>query len=857
MPFAPLPVDQAGPRILDALADRGAVVVVAPPGSGKTTRIPQLLADSGLLDRGACLVLEPRRLAARAAAQRVAEERGCPLGSEVGYHVRFDRRAGSRTRLLFVTEGILTARLQSDPFLEGVSAVILDEFHERSLEADLALAFLREIRREARPDLKLLVLSATLDPAPVAGYLGAEVVEASGRPHPVEVVYLEQPARSPLPETVAAGVRRAWKLRPGGRGDILVFLPGAGEIRAAARVLEEWASGQGASVLPLHGDLPGAAQDRVLRRSPGARVILATNVAETSITVEGVSAVVDTGLARVLRYDPSLGLDRLEVESVSRASAEQRAGRAGRLGPGVALRLWTRHDDQGRPERIEPEAHRADLSHALLEILAWGHGDARTFPWLEPPAPERVEAGLGLLARLGALDETLRLTLLGDALRRLPLPPRLGRLVHEAARRGWAREGARLAALAAERDLLLAGRVSLSGRDRRGPPPATPTGPSDWLHRLDLLEEAASLHFDSDRLRATGIDPTAARAAWRSAVQVEATARRLPEAAPRREVPAPEDLLRLALLAYPDRVARRRAPGSDRFVMVGGRGAKLAPESGVRREELVVAVRLEAGRRGERAEGVIRWASAVEPVWLQGVVTRTEVAFDSVARRVCAWERDRYDDLVIAERPARPDPEAARQLLAEEAARDPLAALRPGREARDLVSRWQFLAREAPELGLRPWGEERWRALLEELARGRTDFAGLRRADLLAALRNQLTWEQRRALEREAPERVRVPSGSLLRLEYPEEGPPVLPVKIQEAFGWDRGPVVAAGRVPVLLHLLGPHGRPLQVTSDLASFWRNTYPQVRKEMRGRYPRHRWPEDPWAAEPSRRTTQSRR
>lgn len=853
----PLPVDEAGPRILEALAGSGAAVVLAPPGSGKTTRIPQLLASSGVLGTGSCLVLEPRRVAARAAARRVAEERACALGGEVGYQVRFDRRAGASTRLLFVTEGILTARLQSDPFLDGVSAVILDEFHERSLEADLALAFLREVRREARPDLKLLVLSATLDPAPVAAYLGADVVEAPGRPYPVEVVYLEQQSRSPIPERAAAGVRRAWGMRPGGRGDVLVFLPGAGEIRTTARLLGEWASGTGARVLPLHGDLPAAAQDEVLRRCEGARVILATNVAETSVTVEGVSAVVDTGLARVLRHDAALGLDRLEVEPISRSSADQRAGRAGRLGPGVALRLWTRHDDRGRPGRIEPEVHRADLSHALLEILAWGWKDARTFPWLEAPAPERVDAGLELLIRLGALDQARQITPLGEALRRLPLPPRLGRLVLEAARRGWTREGARLAALAAERDLLLAGRVSLHDGDRGESIPDAPSGSSDWLHRLDLLEEAAGLRFDPERLRPLGVDPSAARSAWRSAARLEEVARGLPDATPRREDPSSEDLLRLALLAYPDRVARRRAPSADRFVLVGGRGAALAAQSGVHRAEFIVAARLDAGRRGERAEGVIRWASAVDPAWLGGIETCREVVFDEVSRRVTAWERDRYGDLVIAERPARPDPEEARRFLAAEAARDPFAALRPGRETLTFLSRWQFLSRAVPELGLPLWGDAQWKELLEELALGCTDFDGLRRADLLAALRSRLTWEQRRALDREAPERIQVPSGSLLRLEYTEEGPPVLAVRIQEVFGWAEGPRVGRGRTPVVMHLLGPHGRPLQVTSDLRSFWQNTYPEVRKEMRGRYPKHRWPEDPWSAEPSRRTTQPRR
>lgn len=851
-----LPVDQAAPAILDVLGRAGAAVVVAPPGSGKTTRIPPLLLDGGLLGSGACLILEPRRVAARAAARRVAEERASPLGAEVGYQVRFDRRAGPRTRLLFVTEGILTARLQCDPFLDGVSAVILDEFHERSLETDLALALLRELRREVRPDLRLLVLSATLDPAPVAAYLDAGVVRAEGRAHPIEILYLDRPDAAPTAERAAAGIRRAWGMRPGARGDVLAFLPGAAEIRAAARLLRSWAAQHGVRVLPLHGDLPPGAQDEALRPSPVPRVILATNVAETSVTVEGVSTVVDAGLARVLRHDPGLGLDRLEVEPVSRASADQRAGRAGRLGPGLALRLWTRHEDQGRPERIEPEVHRTDLGHAVLGLLAWGHPDPATFPWFEAPAPERVAAALDLLARLGAVDAIGRLTPAGESLARLPLHPRLGRLVAEAARRGWAREGARLAALAAEKDICLAGRAALGGRGAQ-PAPGPLSHDSDWLHRLDLLQEAAALGFEPERLRALGIEPGAARAVWRAAAQVERMAQGMPQARPRTADPTTEDLLRLALCAYPDRAARRRSPDSDRFVLASGRGATLAPESGVRRAAFLVAVRLDGGRRGERAEAVIRWASAVDPGWIQGATTSRETVFDPAGQRVSAWERDRYGALVVAERPVRPAPEEARALLAAEAARDPLAALRPGREVLAFLARRAFLARAAPDLGVGPWEVGEWRAVLEEIALACTSFEELRRADLLGALRRRLTPRQLQILDREAPARCQVPSGSQLGLEYPEDGPPVLAVKIQEVFGWAQGPRVAGGRVPVVLHLLGPHGRPLQVTSDLGSFWKTTYPEIRKEMRGRYPRHRWPEDPWNAQPSRRTTQPRR
>jgi ATP-dependent helicase HrpB len=836
---------------LSALAHNGAVVVSSPPGSGKTTRLPPALLDSGLLGPGACLVQEPRRIAARAAAQRVAEERGWTLGRQVGYDVRFDRRAGAETRLLYLTEGILAARLQADPSLEGVAAVLLDEFHERSVEGDLTLAFLREIRASLRPDLKVAVLSATLDTAPVAQYLGAQVCQAPGRPYPVEVQYLDRPDPSPLPRRVAAGVRHLWTDRPEGQGDLLAFLPGAADIRRTAEELSPWAAASGLSLLPLHGDLPAKAQDAVLRRptkGPG-RIILATNVAETSITVEGLSAVVDSGLAKILRHDPATGLDRLELTPISRASADQRAGRAGRLGPGKALRLWTRHEELSRPAHAAPEVLRVDLARPVLEILAWGAHPA-TFAWFEPPDPSRLEAARELLTRLGALGPGGGLSPEGEALRRLPLHPRLARLVLAAARSGHAREGAALAALASERDMLLSGRSF-------GPSGEAELGPSDLLDRLERLREAEAARFDPGRLRAWGLDPSAAAAVARVRDQIERLCRDLEPVRPRSHQPATEEeLLRLVLLAYPDRVARRRGGSGDRFVLASGRGAVLAAESQVRRSEFLVAVRLEAGRRGERSEERIRWASRIEPEWLSALgplQRRIETRLDADSGRVIAVEGEHYEGLCVRERAVPPDPEAAALLLAEAVAPDPLGLLRAGKEAESFVSRCRFLAQAMPGLGLPSWGREDWLALLKDLAWGKTGIDELRRADLLGALRSRLTWAQRQALDREAPERVEVPSGSRITLDYPEEGAPALAVKIQEVFGWRRGPRLAADRVPVVLHLLGPHGRPLQVTSDLESFWANGYPEVRKEMRGRYPKHHWPEDPWSAPPSRRTT----
>ncbi len=596
-----LPIDPHLPDLCAALSGRGAAVVRAPPGSGKTTRIPPALEAAGLLAGGACVVLEPRRVAARAAARWVARENGWELGREVGYQVRHDRCGTAATRIWYVTEGVLVSRLQADPELAGVGAVVLDEFHERSLEADLALAFLREVREALRPDLKVVVCSATLDPGPVARFLDAPVLEVPGRPHPVEVRYLERPDPDPLPLRVARGVRRAWPHRPEGRGDVLAFLPGAAEIRRTARALEDWAGEAGADLVPLHGDLPAERQDAALAPAARPRVILATNVAETSLTLPGVRTVVDSGYARELRHDPATGLDRLETVPVSRANADQRAGRAGRLGPGLALRLWTRHDDRSRPAEPQPAIRREDLGRAVLEVLAWGAPDPAAFGWFEPPDAARLEAAVELLRLLGAVGSDGRITPLGEALRRLPLPPRLAALALEATRQGCPWQGALAAALLEERDVVASGRAFGRGH-------GAPTGPSDVLWRIELLEEARRAGFRPERLRALGLEPGACRAVWHAARQIR---RLVGDPGPAEKQAGPDGLLRALWAAFPDRVARRREPGSDRFVLAGGRGARLDPRSGVRRAEWIVAVRLDAGAAGSaprpRSGGRARW----------------------------------------------------------------------------------------------------------------------------------------------------------------------------------------------------------------------------------------------------------
>jgi ATP-dependent helicase HrpB len=843
-----LPIDEALPALLAALRDGSNAVVIAPTGAGKTTRVPPAVLSAGIAGGKAILMLEPRRIAARAAARRMAEEGEWRLGEEVGYQVRFDFRAGPATRILVVTEGILVQRLQADPFLEDVGAVIFDEFHERSLQTDLSLAMARRVQREVRPDLRLVAMSATLDPGPIASYLGdCPVIESRGRLFPVAVSWLD-PRRDrgeppPLPGLVAGAVRRALGESA---GDVLVFLPGVGEIQRCTEALEPLAGEKDLAVLPLYGDLPAEQQDAVLRPLNRRKVVLATNVAETSVTVDGVTAVVDTGLVRRLRFDAASGLDRLEMGKVSRASAEQRAGRAGRQAPGVCLRLWGEWEHAALPERETPEIARVDLAGPALQLLAWGENDLAAFGWFEPPDPAALAAATALLRRLDATGSQ-GVSGMGRAMARMPVHPRLARLLIEGSRLGYPREAALAAALLSERDPF-----PRSTRSERGTGPRRASR-SDVLDRLDALEAFESPRGGQRRGDAGALHAGAARFVLKARDQL---ARTIGEAGMADKKPAADDrdevLLRALLAAYPDRVARRREPRSPRAVMVGGRGVRLAEESAVLDAELFLC--LDLGGPGTASEALVRLASEVLPDWLpaERLQTAVELAFDEARERVIAWKRTRYEDLVIGEAEVPATGEDAERVLAEAAAARPDRALALDDPAvAGLLARLRWLAGWMPELGLPTFEAADLARLLPHLAAGKRSFAEMHRTPLLPLLEGELSWQQRQALETEAPERLPVPSGSQIRIVYEPGRPPVLAARIQEMFGLAETPRLAGGRAPVLLHLLAPNGRPQQVTHDLRSFWETTYLQVRKELQGRYPRHAWPLDPWNARPERR------
>jgi ATP-dependent helicase HrpB len=778
VPLVPLPVDAFIDPIRQTLDRHRAAVLTAAPGAGKTTRVPPALVDQGRV-----LLLQPRRVAARAMARRVADERGWTLGREVGWHIRFEKKATADTKLLVVTEGILTAYLQDDPLLSDVTTLVVDEFHERSVHADLGLALARQAWL-ARPDLRILVMSATLETAPVSRFLGdCPVIDVPGTLHPLAIGYA--PGQS-----IAAALD---EVLPVAGGNALCFLPGAGEIARARRETEPVAARHGVELLSLHGSMDAAEQDAVLRSDVGARrrVILATNIAETSLTVPGVSIVIDTGLHKVARYNGERGVDSLTLERITADSADQRAGRAGRLGPGTVTRLWDQRD-RLRPHR-EPEVQRIDLAQPVLSILGWG-GDPATFEWFERPTIDRLAVAVTLLERLGLVRDG-RATEQARLLRRLPLHPRLARILVDGL-------GSFEAAAACAW-------LSEPGRTEGG-------HQSTSCDLLPILDAWARMPFHLKRV-AENLERSAA------GVLGNRQARHIDETVFRRAV----------LAGYPDRVAKRRS--ADRVTLATGHGAVMGRESGVRDGDWLVALDVTSGTVRLKAdatsttEATVRSACRIEAEWLSP--TRSEVVHSiDVSGVVRAHATDWYDALVLRERHVTIEPEVASHMLAQawcDRAQDA--------ETERLVRRAAF-AGHTLDLP----------ALAVLAAAGANSFKTL---DIAA----QLPWAAKQAIDRDAPDSLAVPSGRSMRLDYAADGTVSVAVKLQELFGLAETPRLGPKRIPVTFHLLAPNARPVQSTQDLKSFWATTYQEVRKELRGRYPRHPWPEDPWTATPTHRTT----
>lgn len=841
----PLPIDAVLAELTAALAAKRVAVLVAPPGAGKTTRVPGALRDAGITS-DEIVVLQPRRLAARLAAARVASERKGALGGEVGYEVRFDRKVSSATKIRFVTEGVLVRQLLADPQLRGVGAVVIDEFHERHLDGDLTLALLHRLRA-TRPELALLVMSATLDAEPVAAFLDAPVVRSEGRMFPLTIEYQDAPDDRHLGKQVASAVRRL--LQEGLDGDVLVFLPGAGEIRRAAEDLAELAAAKDLLVAPLHGELSVEEQDVAVRPASRRKIILATNVAETSVTIDGVTAVVDSGLARIARHSPWSGLPSLQIEPVSRASCAQRAGRAGRTRPGRVLRLYTRHDHDARRAFDVAEIGRSDLAGPALELHGAGLRSMRELRWFEAPPEVAVVAAEELLAQLGATDKSGAITAMGKRMMRFPAHPRVSRILCEAEDRGVAQEACLAAALLGSRPLR---------NERRGPgAQARISSDSDVLDDIDAMLDARDDGMREHRLRSAGLDVATAFQVHRTAQQLERMVSRRSgsrDATRGGESPLSIDReLKICLLTgYPDRVGKRRAPRSSEIVFCGGGSGTLAPTSSVLDAELMIAIdSADTGQRGQSTKAQIRRASAIEASWL------VDLYFDRITERdELVWNRERqrvekvaqlaYQGLVIDDHKdlegARRDPAGASAVLVREALAAGIERFIDAEQLAAWRNRVGFAATLAPDAGIPTLTEDDLRRVLEQACQGLISFEELRKAQLLSLLDGSLG-EARRLVEKLAPTHLSLPRRGRVAIHYEANQPPWIASRMQDFFGLARAPSVGEGRVPLVLHLLAPNQRPVQVTQDLPGFWVKHYPALRKQLMRRYPRHQWPEDP--------------
>jgi len=813
-----LPIDEALPRLTAALGASNVAVLVAPPGAGKTTRVPLVLLDEAWAAGKKILVLEPRRLAARAAASRMAQTLGDEVGGTVGLRVRFGSKVSKKTRIEVVTEGIFTRLILDDPSLEGVAAVLFDEFHERSLDADLGLALARDAQQGLREDLKLLIMSATLDGARVAALLGnAPVIESEGRTFPVETRYLGRDARERIENQVANACQRALRAET---GSLLVFLPGAGEIRRTETRLKERVSEPSVDIVALYGALDAREQDRAIAPSPPARrkIVLATSIAETSLTIEGVRVVIDSGLSRVPRYEPDVGLTRLETVRVSRAAADQRRGRAGRTEPGVCYRLWDEPQTGSLEAYARPEILSADLSSFVLDLAQWGAADPAKLAFLDPPPQASLNEAKALLAELGAIDAEGRITEEGRKLRALPLPPRLARMVVDAADEGAGETAAAIAAILSER--------GLGGDD------------VDLTHRLDQLRRDRSRRAEDARVMARR---------WADTTGGKKGEDNLSPGA-------------LLALAYPDRVAKNRGRGSG-FLLANGRGGMVDATSPLAREPFLVVAELTGTAAASRIIlAALITLAEIEQRFADKIDEREQVIFDSGSASLRARRTRRFGAITLAEQIKKVSPGAeTAHTLAEgiiALGLDKLPWSKAALQFRQCVGflrraegdEWPDLSDEGLARGAAEW--------LEPLLADKTARSEVGADELSDAVMNLLPWNLRKRLDAEAPTHFAAPSGSAVPIDYEAEEGPKLSIRMQELFGLAQHPTIAAGRVPLLIELLSPAHRPVQVTRDLPGFWRGSYAQVKTEMRGRYPKHPWPDDPLTAPATRRAKRSR-
>ena len=863
-----LPIYELEQRLIDAVRSQGRLVVQAPTGSGKSTQVPQMLLNHGLLgEKGEVIVLQPRRLAARLLAKRVAEEVGTRLGEVVGYQIRLDSRVSDATLIRFVTEGILLRQMSFDPMLRGVSAIVFDEFHERHLYGDISLARALQIQQSTRPDLKLIVMSATLDAATLRDYLApCDVLTSQGRTFPVRIEYLPKSVNFEHDPVWAVAARECERIAEQTTGDILVFMPGAYEI---SRTVQEIQGSHGLRdfvCFPLHGELPPDAQDRAVARYDTRKIIVSTNVAETSLTIDGVTAVIDCGLARVARYDPHRGINTLLIEKISVASADQRAGRAGRTAPGVCLRLWTEREHAQRPLQELPEVKRLDLAEVVLTLKAAGIDDIYNFPWLEKPEPKSLERAETLLEDLGALSRVtsasdrrganndltevagqrsahLRITGVGRRMLRFPMHPRYARMFLAAQDYGCVRSVALMAALTQGRNFLLRGvdkRTQEARDDLFGA-----ESESDFFLLMRAWRYAEKANFNMEACRRLGTHVQAVRQVGplfeqfleiAAAEKLDVSEKRIDGVAVRKCV----------LLGFSDHLARRIDKGTLRCELVHGRKGMLARESCIQNAPLFVAAEItEIESRGE-VQTLLNLNTAIEEAWLKELFPDDfhdagGVVYDETQRRVLARKERRFRDLVLESKQTADEPpegEAA-ALLAREVMAGRIELTEWNESVEHWITRVNCLAKWWPELEVNPITDADRATLIEQICYGSYGARELKDKPVMPVLRDWLLPEQLAVLDEYLPERIEMANGRRARVRYTKDGPPVLSARIQELYGIESKFTLGHGRVPVKIEVLAPNQRPIQVTDDLSNFWREQYPKIKTELSRRYPRHEW------------------
>lgn len=843
-----LPIYEIESALVRELPRHRRAIVQAPTGSGKSTQIPQMLLDRGLLGAGQIVILQPRRLATRLLAARVAAERQTPLGRDVGYQIRFEKRDSEATRIKFVTEGILLRQMLRDPTLPGVSALVFDEFHERHLYGDITLARALDIQERLRPDLLLLVMSATLDTALVENYLRpCSVLTSEGRTFPVEQHYLGGPAHghrasdTPVWDLAAAELEKL--VRQGTPGDALIFMPGAFEISRTVEALRQSEAARSFIILPLHGELPTADQDAAVARYDRRKVVVSTNVAETSVTIDGVRIVIDSGLARIPRFDPYRGVNTLLIEKISRASADQRAGRAGRTAPGLCVRLWSLHEHQERPLQELPEIRRLDLAEVVLTLKASGVEDVRGFRWLEPPEPKALERAEQLLRDLGALDyHSGQITEVGRRMLAFPVHPRYSRMLLAAGELRCVPQAALIAALTQGRELLLR-RTGREVNERRDD--VLGEADSDFFILMRAWRFAEKNNFSLDACRRMGIHAQTARQVGPLYQQFTRIAREqgLPV-----DTPAPDDsaVQKCLLAGFSDHLARRLDAGTLRCEMIHSRRATLARESIVQKSELLVAAEArEIGGHSGDATLILSLVSAVKLEWLQEMFPhdfeeKTVAVYDPATRRVYAERRRLFRDLVLdTKRTDAPPADDAARLLAAEVVKGNLRLPQWDEAVEQWLLRVNCLAAWCPDLGLPIITAEDRQHMIEQLCLGALSYKDIKERDVWPVVKGWLNPAQLGLVEKHCPERVGLPSGRTAKIVYAGETPPYISATIQNLFGLKESPRIARNRVHLTVHILAPSQRPVQVTQDLAGFWRDHYPRIKQELQRKYPKHEW------------------